>query len=113
MHNNEKTQREERRRTNMTMMILDWRGTANKFWIPTCAPCYRKESSRSILCHTSPTSLHPNRSLIEAVDEYYEKPSAFCYRIGLWDVSQITDSSHLFDARSNETLERFNEDPSK
>jgi len=48
--------------------------------------------------------------LIQAVDEYVVNPSVFCYRIGLWDVSQITDFSHVFDARRNRALRGFNED---
>mmetsp|Transcript_16493 Transcript_16493/g.24393 ORF Transcript_16493/g.24393 Transcript_16493/m.24393 type:complete len:110 (-) Transcript_16493:290-619(-) len=48
--------------------------------------------------------------LIRAVDEYIENPSTFCYRIGLWDVSQITDFSQVFDANRNWRLRRFDED---
>jgi len=35
------------------------------------------------------------KKLIQAVDEYVADPSTFCYRIGLWDVSQITDYRFL------------------
>eukprot|EP00542_Grammatophora_oceanica_P000639 CAMPEP_0194065858 /NCGR_PEP_ID=MMETSP0009_2-20130614/85699_1 /TAXON_ID=210454 /ORGANISM="Grammatophora oceanica, Strain CCMP 410" /LENGTH=176 /DNA_ID=CAMNT_0038718749 /DNA_START=127 /DNA_END=657 /DNA_ORIENTATION=- len=48
--------------------------------------------------------------LIQAVDEYVANPSTFCYRIGLWDVSGITDFSNVFDTSRNPRLEHFNED---
>eukprot|EP00542_Grammatophora_oceanica_P009698 CAMPEP_0194037164 /NCGR_PEP_ID=MMETSP0009_2-20130614/9506_1 /TAXON_ID=210454 /ORGANISM="Grammatophora oceanica, Strain CCMP 410" /LENGTH=350 /DNA_ID=CAMNT_0038679211 /DNA_START=81 /DNA_END=1133 /DNA_ORIENTATION=+ len=48
--------------------------------------------------------------LIRAVDAYVADPSTFCYRIGLWDVSAITDFSKVFDGERNQRLRRFNED---
>jgi len=53
------------------------------------------------------------RKLIQAVDAYVANPSVFCYPIGLWDVSEITDFSHVFDAKRNPRLEHFNEDLSR
>eukprot|EP00542_Grammatophora_oceanica_P005679 CAMPEP_0194066292 /NCGR_PEP_ID=MMETSP0009_2-20130614/85937_1 /TAXON_ID=210454 /ORGANISM="Grammatophora oceanica, Strain CCMP 410" /LENGTH=279 /DNA_ID=CAMNT_0038719223 /DNA_START=88 /DNA_END=923 /DNA_ORIENTATION=- len=48
--------------------------------------------------------------LIQAVDQYVEDRSNFCYPIRYWDVSQITDFSHVFDAARNRRLKDFNED---
>mmetsp|Transcript_23564 Transcript_23564/g.34884 ORF Transcript_23564/g.34884 Transcript_23564/m.34884 type:complete len:140 (-) Transcript_23564:547-966(-) len=39
---------------------------------------------------------------------YVYGPYTFCYEIGYWDVSQITDFSHVFDSKRNMALERFN-----
>jgi surface protein len=58
-----------------------------------------------------------NDELRQAVDEYMidDSPSSYTafqygYPIGVWDVSLITDFSHIFDSNRNNNLLRFNAD---
>jgi surface protein len=70
--------------------------------------------------------IHDKEELIQAVDEYVHAKAAILrrdgnqraaatqpYPIGEWDVSNVRDFSHVFDARRNPLLIDFNEDISK
>eukprot|EP00542_Grammatophora_oceanica_P014203 CAMPEP_0194040642 /NCGR_PEP_ID=MMETSP0009_2-20130614/12604_1 /TAXON_ID=210454 /ORGANISM="Grammatophora oceanica, Strain CCMP 410" /LENGTH=230 /DNA_ID=CAMNT_0038683835 /DNA_START=108 /DNA_END=800 /DNA_ORIENTATION=+ len=76
-----------------------------------------------LLCSLLPKSLVENyimpfithvftskQKLKEAVHDYVDDPSKFCYPIRYWDVSRLTDFSYVFDAHQNPRLKKFNED---
>eukprot|EP00542_Grammatophora_oceanica_P004413 CAMPEP_0194058338 /NCGR_PEP_ID=MMETSP0009_2-20130614/65989_1 /TAXON_ID=210454 /ORGANISM="Grammatophora oceanica, Strain CCMP 410" /LENGTH=88 /DNA_ID=CAMNT_0038708449 /DNA_START=38 /DNA_END=301 /DNA_ORIENTATION=- len=55
-----------------------------------CCRLPRRVVEVNLMAYT-PYVLRSKEDLIRAVDKYIANPSSFRHRIGLWDVSQITD----------------------